>query len=759
MALPNYLYIVYPIYGHFGFWSGPDWRVEYSNRKPLKVGDVIDWRALPFSQRYDTGEFGRMARTGTVVAFPVIRDGVRLRIPLRSEYRKERFGGGGEWWLYALKKSAEFFIVLLTSALVLIRPTRLSWLFFLYAIALAADEGFFWSFLPAPAFTAMSLFAGILALSAPPSMLTLFALELPSTRSDTRWRSLQRIIPYLFAIFSALVVALIVREHFAIRPGAWVPNVTIAFGAFMWILSVGILLSDMTDARRQRARALSWACAALAGAALCYAYIYVAALIAPAFNSYPNHWGLVSLLLSLAAMLAIVRGRIIELRFVITRAALSAGIGFFIVGTFALVNLAFAAQIAHFAYVVPIEIVVAVLLGFRLGGLQDVSAALNLANVDAADARMQGNRVLERESLTRALARAERTRNPRLVAMVRAHAAFGSWLAGDDEEFEHQMTALESLACAKTMRGVQRFLTCRNGAPVPDPPERGEPPEWTAKTEIVACGETADAVQAKRHATLAFGAAQASADVLLQVLAGVALAEFDSTQRERLYEQAQERCGIAGANVLKTSVQAVAMGKQHLGMLDAFINKHLRAQRTQRPTLEICFADTTVKAWGVPIELRPRELALLLLVAETPRGASFDELSDRLWPDLDGDAARNVLRVTLHRLRKSLGDDAAIARNGSRYRLRDGVVVDIWSLRKLLDTIDRSASLPPQQRVQLDAALEMLRNGRRTRPGQEWFFPIEQTIEQITNEIAGVLDRDAGTVASTMLGRGSTSSP
>ena len=60
------------------------------------------------------------------------------------------------------------------------------------------------------------------------------------------------------------------------------------------------------------------------------------------------------------------------------------------------------------------------------------------------------------------------------------------------------------------------------------------------------------------------------------------------------------------------------------------------------------------------VQQRPLEL-LKFLVAQADRGAAMSAISAALWPDSDGDLAANALKVTLHRLRKLLGLDAAIA--------------------------------------------------------------------------------------------------
>src|SRR5262249_41751718 len=60
------------------------------------------------------------------------------------------------------------------------------------------------------------------------------------------------------------------------------------------------------------------------------------------------------------------------------------------------------------------------------------------------------------------------------------------------------------------------------------------------------------------------------------------------------------------------------------------------------------------KAQKKPLEL------LKAIVAHGSAGAAQGRLADQLWPELEGDAARNALHTTLHRLRKLIGDEHAI---------------------------------------------------------------------------------------------------
>ena len=104
---------------------------------------------------------------------------------------------------------------------------------------------------------------------------------------------------------------------------------------------------------------------------------------------------------------------------------------------------------------------------------------------------------------------------------------------------------------------------------------------------------------------------------------------------------------------------------------------------------------------------KPLEL-LQALVAFGGSAVSERQVADALWPDADGDLAQQSLAVTLHRLRRLLGDDAAIRRHEGRLDLdRERVWVDTAALAATLDKAAASAA-PHRDRL-VDEVLRLYR--------------------------------------------------
>jgi ATP/maltotriose-dependent transcriptional regulator MalT/DNA-binding SARP family transcriptional activator len=89
------------------------------------------------------------------------------------------------------------------------------------------------------------------------------------------------------------------------------------------------------------------------------------------------------------------------------------------------------------------------------------------------------------------------------------------------------------------------------------------------------------------------------------------------------------------------------------------------------------------KAQKKPLDL------LQALIAAGSRGIRDEELADALWPEADGDAALQSLKITLHRLRVLIGREEAVKVSEGRVSL-DGRLcwIDSWAFERLLGESD-----------------------------------------------------------------------
>jgi DNA-binding SARP family transcriptional activator len=130
---------------------------------------------------------------------------------------------------------------------------------------------------------------------------------------------------------------------------------------------------------------------------------------------------------------------------------------------------------------------------------------------------------------------------------------------------------------------------------------------------------------------------------------------------------------------------------------------------------------------GRTVELPDKERALLFAVAKSKAPINGDELADALWPESDGDAARNSLSVCLHRLRRHAGDARIIQHVGQGYVLHPGADVDLWRLE---------AALTAGQREEVAVLRQTLRDGATSRAVLgSWFAPFEIQLAQKLKEL------------------------
>lgn len=95
---------------------------------------------------------------------------------------------------------------------------------------------------------------------------------------------------------------------------------------------------------------------------------------------------------------------------------------------------------------------------------------------------------------------------------------------------------------------------------------------------------------------------------------------------------------------------------------------------------------------------KPLELlrALVALGGQGGQGIALGTIEEHLWPDLDGAASRNALNAALHRLRRLLGDEQAIALREGRLSLdANRVWTDCGALRRLAERVGNDELLAP----------------------------------------------------------------
>jgi len=99
------------------------------------------------------------------------------------------------------------------------------------------------------------------------------------------------------------------------------------------------------------------------------------------------------------------------------------------------------------------------------------------------------------------------------------------------------------------------------------------------------------------------------------------------------------------------------------------------------------------------IQQRPLDL-LKTLIAYGGRRVNVEKLMDALWPESEGDAAQRAFDITLHRLRKLMGNGKAILLKDGKLSLNPDLCwVDVWAFERSAGAAEFATDLSPNSNV------------------------------------------------------------
>jgi DNA-binding SARP family transcriptional activator len=744
ISIPNYVLCLADPYGDFGFTTDNNHRVTEvvagGGSSGLRRGDIV--QKDPYG-----GPYG-LVLIGTVVDVPVIRDGKPLNVRMISTRSADFDSQFGPLWANTIKITANVLLVLLGASLVLLRPSRLTWPFFLFAagIGVKSDLGTaFWSFLPAGLQTVVECVFLVLWKLGTVGF-ALFALRLTAVFPLRVQLLLERALIGACAVMCVLAVPQAVL--FFTQPAFEMSVVWKISGDFItviWALGIAIFgFAIVQKIRTGKGLSVSAAAVFVAVGGVFFGHMLAGRGVIAAqavSDALMEQASILYFPLSIAGASIIIRQRTLDVRLAITRAGAFAALGYLILAGGVLLNWTFAKQLVQYAFLIPLEIMLAVWLGYWLSGLRDIAGTLGLATSEAALAGLRGDRVHEREILAKALGRAELVRKPSLVAEVRARAAFSAWIAGEDDEYERNLTALEAAIGDASSRGLGYFVAAARDRLPPADPSPADLAEWISRGAVIASAHAGSPASALLYARQAAQAADRSGQPFLQILAAVATSEVAPFGVEAAQARAIELASELHEPRIENSVRALVT-RGEPGALAPFVERFRRSAAADAPPLAISFVCAEVRLHGAVPELRDSERGLLFALAHRPGPISTDALVDSLWPDRDGDAARNAFRVCLHRLRRGLGETEFIKRTNAGYVLSAEVVVDLYALPKPPPSFDRP--LEAHERFAYRSAYDRLNANRQAREtAGVWFERYALELCHRLDAIGRLLAKDA----------------
>ena len=154
--------------------------------------------------------------------------------------------------------------------------------------------------------------------------------------------------------------------------------------------------------------------------------------------------------------------------------------------------------------------------------------------------------------------------------------------------------------------------------------------------------------------------------------------------------------------------------------------------------IEIDVVSVSARQDGIPVDLPPRELALLTSLAIGPKVWPSYQLVPLLWPQAKASRCTS-LKVYIHRLRRRLGP-GVISSTNKGYELASNTIVDLWEARLLLG----KRTLSETQRQTLSRFYSRALSADRSYLSRwDWFSGAETLITSAISEVALRLARDA----------------
>lgn len=353
--------------------------------------------------------------------------------------------------------------------------------------------------------------------------------------------------------------------------------------------------------------------------------------------------------------------------------------------------------------------------------------------------RMRGRRDAERRLLDDAIQLATGTKARVHLACALAEAAFAAWLAGEDERVPPYVERLEECVARDGMRGFAQLCAAFRGETLA--PNGSEQPNWLACAGLVGAGRAPAAERAalletaKRHA-------DESNDVFLRVLSDVALALNDRSRDEVLVEALALAASIE-APAPQAAVAQLLAGARDTGILTAFARRFAgEAPAAERISVEIL--TRTIRRGETVVDLRDRELALVIALARRRGASSRAELCELLWPELDEPAARDALNSCLYRVRQRLGEGAIVWRRSDGYRLAENARVDVREIEPWAATLlqTRRALRDGERALLAELHARLRRNTLRQGEVWEWLEPLAARLDELALAIGERLAQD-----------------
>lgn len=363
--------------GTFGYFADADGRVTSvaasspASTAGLQVGDRFAVASVPISERrFVLGPLFLTSQPGVRLTLPVEATGRSHEITMTST--AEQLSFADKLLVFARAFGAVAFVVV-GASLVLLRPSPMTWALFLFTIGLnPGSDATFDSVLPSAwyplnwLFIVWSMVAGSVGFLA-------FALRFPRTGVGWR-RKLSKVTPAIFALLALYGTYCVVAPYVYARPAETVTRWLYGLVALCFVAGLISLAATFFSEHGESRQRIKWV---LVGCLIGLpAYAVGGVFDLTSVFPTPPYWVIctllsLNLLIPTALAYAVIRHRVIDVTFVISRALVYAVLTSILIVAFALVDWLIGRQLQSSGLAVVVEVGITIAFAFWLNAIHN----------------------------------------------------------------------------------------------------------------------------------------------------------------------------------------------------------------------------------------------------------------------------------------------------------------------------------------------------------------------------------------------------
>ena len=275
-----------------------------------------------------------------------------------------------EDFITLLRRSTYVVFVGIAAVVLLLRPNRMTWAFYLYSLAAIYGNGEYFGFLPPLLFLTISEVQNVLLALGNSAFLT-FSARFPSDRTEDWSIWSDRIAPYAFVLLALTSVGADVGAAYFGMPSQRLEDASNALKVVVFTLALATLFHMYFGRRGQERQRLKLVVAAVVVAYAANVLILWIDTFSLSFDVafWWDALGALNLFIPLAVAYGVLRYRVMDVNFILSRALVYGALTTALVALFALIDWFIGTVLTQTRLAVAVNLAVAVAIGVSLNGI------------------------------------------------------------------------------------------------------------------------------------------------------------------------------------------------------------------------------------------------------------------------------------------------------------------------------------------------------------------------------------------------------